>query len=258
MSTWILLRGLMRERRHWGSFPGLLEKALPGACVVAVDLPGNGDLHALRSPTHLEDMVWHVRREMARLELPPPYHVLAMSLGAMVAAAWAEARPEELAGCILINTSFGGLCPLHHRMRPRAWPQLARFLLARSDLERERVVFGLTSRKPASAPEVVEAWTAIGAFRPVRRVNALRQMIAAARFRAPAAPRVPTLLLASAGDGLVDPRCSEAIARHWGCRLAMHPSAGHDLPLDDGEWILRQIRAWREPDSGKMGGGSAP
>ena len=39
MSTWVLLRGLAREARHWGEFPACLASRLAGARLVAVDLP---------------------------------------------------------------------------------------------------------------------------------------------------------------------------------------------------------------------------
>ena len=34
--TWVLLRGLMREARHWGEFPALFGAAFPGAAIVTV------------------------------------------------------------------------------------------------------------------------------------------------------------------------------------------------------------------------------
>jgi hypothetical protein len=35
-----------------------------------------------------------------------------------------------------------------------------------------------------------------------------------------------------------------AIARRWNCPIAIHPTAGHDLPLDDGVWIAKQVHDW--------------
>ena len=54
------------------------------------------------------------------------------------------------------------------------------------------------------------------------------------------------LLLQSLGDHLVNPVCSTRIAGHWRWPLVSHPTAGHDLTLDDGEWVIAQIRAWLE------------
>jgi pimeloyl-ACP methyl ester carboxylesterase len=244
MSTWILLRGLMREQRHWGAFPQQLEQALPGARVITLELPGNGTLNTLDSPVDIAGLVAHCRRELVSLGVPPPYGLLAMSMGAMVAAAWAGNHAEEIRACVLINTSFGGFNPPHHRLRPRAWPSLLAFLLPGTDRKREQLIFDLTTRLTPLAATVIETWVGIRQSRPVRTQNALRQMVAAARFHAPPNAPVPTLILASERDGLVDVRCSLEIARRWGCALAIHPAAGHDLPLDDGAWVAQEVQAW--------------
>jgi pimeloyl-ACP methyl ester carboxylesterase len=121
MSTWILLRGLTREKRHWHGFPQALLRELPDARVVELELPGNGELNGRTSPTSIAAMARHCRAELARLGIPPPYHLLALSMGAMVATAWAESHPDEIEACVLINTSFGAFSPVHRRLRPRAW-----------------------------------------------------------------------------------------------------------------------------------------
>jgi pimeloyl-ACP methyl ester carboxylesterase len=244
MSTWILLRGLTRERRHWRGFPEQLARELPDARVVELELPGNGELNGLTSPSTIAAMAWHCRAELAGLGLPPPYHLLAMSMGAMVATAWAADHPEEIEACVLINTSFGAFSPVHRRLRPRAWVALLRILLTRSERSREALIFGLTSRLADPPAPVVDEWVAIRRSRPVDPRNAFRQLLAAARFRAPQNPPARTLILASAGDRLVDPRCSEDIARRWRCALAIHPAAGHDLPLDDGAWVAKEVHHW--------------
>src|SRR5262249_21089728 len=93
--------------------------------------------------------------------------------------------------------------------------------------------------------DIVSAWTRYAEEQPMSRANALRQLLAAARYRAPAkGPAVPVLVLASAGDGLVDPRCSEKIAQEWKLPVAVHPTAGHDRPLDDGPWVAAEVKRW--------------
>jgi pimeloyl-ACP methyl ester carboxylesterase len=84
----------------------------------------------------------------------------------------------------------------------------------------------------------------------VSGANALRQLWAAARFSTPrAAPQLPLLVLASAADGLVDPRCSQRLAQAWGAPMRTHPTAGHDLPLDAGAWVACEVAAWLDaPD----------
>lgn len=244
MSTWILLRGLARERRHWGRFPELLTREMPEARVIAMDLPGNGGFNALTSPATLIGMAAHCRAELSRHSLQPPFRLLAISMGAMVATAWAQRHPDEIDACVLINTSFAAFSPLHHRLHPRAWPVLLRLMFARNASSRERQVFRLTSQHANIPRELLLDWIAIRHSRPVRAQNVIRQLVAAARFRAPLVAPVATLVLASARDGLVDSRCSREIARRWGCAIAIHPQAGHDLPLDDGEWVARKVRDW--------------
>jgi pimeloyl-ACP methyl ester carboxylesterase len=245
MSTWIMLRGLTRESRHWGSFSSLVQAALPDDRVALIDLPGCGMLNGMESPMTMAEIAAHCRQEAVRRQLAPPYHLLALSLGAMVAIAWAEAHPEEIAGCVLINTSLRGLSPIHHRLRPGAYVPLMKLALTGASRTREDIVLRLTSSRPQDFPDVVEAWAGFRNDRPVSARNAFRQLIAAMAYRP---PRVPpcnrVLILASAGDDLVNPACSRQLAVAWNASYAQHPEAGHDLTLDDGPWVVDQIQRW--------------
>jgi pimeloyl-ACP methyl ester carboxylesterase len=245
-ARWIFLRGLTREAVHWGGFPGAFQAAMPGAQVLMLDLPGNGQWHARQSPVSVAAMVQACRAELAQRGITGPYHLLAMSLGAMVATEWARSAPAEVQGCVLINTSFGNFSPFYRRLRPRNWAPLVRGVLrARGPREAEATVLRLTSHRAAERLAMVDAWVAARQARPVSGANALRQLVAAARYRAPRTrPLERMLLLCSTRDGLVSSRCSEAIARAWGCPLVLHPWAGHDLPLDDPVWVAAQVAGW--------------
>lgn len=246
MTTWVLLRGLAREARHWGGFGAQLQRELPGReVVVALDLPGNGALWRERSPLRVEAMVEAARRELAHLPHRPPYVLVALSLGGMVALHWAGLERRKIQGCVLINSSLGGMSPFWHRLRPAAYPVLARILLARDAAEREARILGLTSNLPV-AEMTARLWARYAQEAPVHRANALRQLTAAARFRSRIGPPpVPTLLLASEQDRLVSCACSRALGNAWDAPLALHPTAGHDLPLDDPQWVVDRILAWR-------------
>ena len=251
-TPWVLLRGLTRERRHWGTFPQTFSAAMPGARVIALDLPGNGALHHEPSPWRVETMAGHCRRQLQGLGVPPPYRVLAMSLGAMVATCWAASHPEEVSAAVLINTSLRPFSPFHHRLRPRNYARLLRLMLTHPvDDDWEQAVLHLTSGAPHRHAGVVNAWAAYRREYPVTRSNALRQLWAAARWSAPIErPAVPLLLLTSAADGLVDTRCSSRLAQRWPCDIATHPWAGHDLPLDDAPWVAAQVHDWLARASG--------
>lgn len=244
MSTWILLRGLTREAGHWGRFPHLWHDEIAHDRVIALDLPGNGAFNAVTSPLSASEAASHCRTVLAQQGVPPPYRLLAMSMGGMVATAWAQQYPAEIEACVLINTSFAAFSPLRERLRPGAWASLLQLLFTRTARSREQLVFSLTSRLMQAPPALLNEWVAIRESRPVRVQNALRQLIAAARFRAPPRAPTPSLVLASAEDGLVNSRCSREIARRWNCAIAVHPTAGHDLPLDEGQWVAREVRAW--------------
>jgi pimeloyl-ACP methyl ester carboxylesterase len=246
--VWVLLRGLTREQRHWGTFAQALREALPHATVVTLDLPGNGELHRLPSPTRVEAMAAYCRGALRERGLAPPYRVLAMSLGAMVATAWCAQHPQDVAALVLINTSLRPFSPWYRRLRPSRYATLLRLMLARRDvLTSERAVLAMTSNARARDAGLVQRWAGYRREHPVAPANALRQLWAAARYRAPRAmPSAEVLLLASARDRLVDSRCSAALARAWGCRLAWHPWAGHDLPLDDQRWVVDQVREWMD------------
>lgn len=246
MSTWIFLRGLTRERRHWGKFIETFRQGFPDAEVHAIDLPGNGRLHAERSPLDVTEMVERCRAQLRAHDVRPPFHVLAMSLGAMVAVAWASRYPEEIGGCVLINTSLRPFSPFYHRLKPgNYFPLLRRLLLGGSAHDWERLILGITSRQADRHGEVLKEWVSYRCQYPVSAGNALRQVIAAVRYRAaPSRPSLPMLILASTNDALVDPRCSRRLAQRWNSAFAEHPTAGHDLPLDDGIWVVQQTKRW--------------
>jgi len=259
MSTWILLRGLTRGSGHWAGFPDALKARLGDTRLVTLDLPGNGALHRLRSPARIEAMTQESVARLHALGIEPPWHLLAVSMGAMVAVDWAARAPHTLAGCVLINTSLRPFSPFYRRLKPGNYPRLLGLALSRgSDLDWESAILELTSRQ-AGDDELLASWLAYRRDNPVSLANALRQLIAAARYRAPRVrPPVPLLILSSRHDALVDSRCSAQLARCWNAPHAEHPSAGHDLPLDDGAWVAQEISHWLtsldQPSSASVGG----
>lgn len=245
-TTWVLLRGLARCSAHWGDFPRAFAQAMPGARVVLLDLPGNGTLCQQPSPTRIAALVDFCRTELQRQRVPAPYHLLAMSMGAMVAAQWAHDAPKDLAGAVLINTSMRPFSPFFHRLRPRNYARLLQVALPGASADAcERMVLSLTSNSPEQHANTLAQWLHFRQQHPVNTSNALRQLWAAARFRASVRPPAcPVLLLGSKQDRLVDVQCTRAIARHWNAPLALHPDAGHDLPLDAPQWVIAQVHTW--------------
>ncbi|MFZ4536092.1 alpha/beta fold hydrolase [Propionivibrio sp.] len=246
MTPWIFLRGLTRESRHWGSFPETFRREVPDAQVYTPDLPGNGTLNAQESPLYVQEMAECIRAQLIGQGIPPPYNVLAMSLGAMAAVAWAKGHPEEIRGAVLINTSMRPFSPFYRRLKPGNYSRLLKLaLLGGSDQDWESAILARTSHHPEHPAEVLKNWVSYRREYPVSGRNALRQLLAAARYRGPLDGLVhPVLILTSQLDDLVDNSCSRQLADRWKTAFAEHPTAGHDLPLDDGPWVASQVGQW--------------
>ena len=119
-----LLRGLSREGRHWAELPArMAAQGLEPA--VLVDLPGCGRHARVPAPLTVGAMRDFVRAQACAAGLRPPYRLLAMSLGGMVALDWAQQHPGEVAALVLINTSMRPYCRVDQRLRrapgPRCW-----------------------------------------------------------------------------------------------------------------------------------------
>ncbi|APV49441.1 hypothetical protein BWI17_06945 [Betaproteobacteria bacterium GR16-43] len=245
MSTWVLLRGLTREARQWGNFLDVFRRAMPDDAVLTPDLPGCGVRHRDASPWSISSIVDSVRRDVVATGAPPPYRVLGLSLGGMIAVEWASRFPGEIDALVLVNTSLAPFSAFHHRLRPRNYLAIVRLALARDARTRETRTLALTSTRGDPDGTLVDGWTRIRLDAPVSHLNAVRQLVSAATYRASREkPRMPVLILTSDGDTLVSSACSRILADRWQAPIAVHPDAGHDLPLDDGAWVAEKTRAW--------------
>lgn len=248
MSTniWVFLRGLVREHRHWEDFPSRFRQAFPDAIVVLLDLPGNGDLSDRTSPTSISGMVASVRRQLGARHIHGPVNVLALSLGAITAIEWMEQYPADVERAVLINTSLRGMSGFTDRLRPENYPIILKSLLLEHDpVIREKNVLDMSCNLYPNKAVLAQKWARYATTHPTSRMNALRQLLAAARYSAPPArPHEHVLLLQGLGDRIVNPVCTTRIAEHWRWPLVAHPTAGHDLTLDDGDWVIARIQEW--------------
>jgi len=247
---WLIMRGLVREQRHWGSFKEIFENRLKSvdseAQVFAIDMPGFGTEVERVSPRSIDGIVEDVRERWLRLKSnrDEPWGLLAVSLGGMVAAHWTSKYPGDFKKIVLINSSMSGLSPIHHRMMPKNYPNVFQLLLSRDLIEREKKILGMTTNL---AFEKIEKQAQLQApyGKKVNRLNAVYQIYAATKFRAPRKIGVPMLVLVGDGDQLVSPQCSDAIARQYGARILRHPTGNHDLATDEPQWIADQVSQWK-------------
>ena len=247
--VWVLLRGLSRESGHWGVFPEHLLRELrdlqPTSKLLMLDLPGTGTLRRQVSPTQVSAIVDACRAELRSRGIEGPVSLVGMSLGVAVLNDWANRYPTEIEQGVLINPSLRPFSELFRKSRPLNYLSLLLLSLSRfSARMREERVLRLTTRM-APKDEVIERWLELQRKHPLGVRNTARQLIASMRYRASRTrPSAPMLLLCSKADTLVDWRCSQAISRAWGAPLRLHTKAGHDLPLDDPQWVARAVAEW--------------
>ncbi|HVI02055.1 MAG TPA: alpha/beta fold hydrolase [Enhygromyxa sp.] len=245
VQRFVLIRGLAREAGHWHELDRLLLEQFGEATIERVDLPGNGARWRERSPLDIATMAADLRARVWASDRRPPV-LIAISLGAMVCLEWLRRWPADpIVGLVAINTSAGKLSAPWERLRVPAWISTARSLLERDPVARELGILELTTSGHRGDRALAERHAAFHRERPIRRTNVVRQMIAAAGFRVDRrSSGAPVLLLNSAGDRMVDPRCSVKLARLLGAPLEVHPTAGHDLSLDDPRWCVERLHAW--------------
>jgi pimeloyl-ACP methyl ester carboxylesterase len=247
--NWLLLRGLLREKRHWLGFDQYFAQVVPDARVHTLDLPGIGTEEHRRSPTSVDGIVDDLRARWLALRdhHPEPWGIFSVSLGGMVALRWARRYPDDWRRIIVTNTSGADLGRPTERFTWRAVPTFPRMALGRDVAFRERALLRFVTVQTERIPELADTFAEIAPPHEKFRDTAYRQLLAASRVRVGREPLPqPTLVLASAGDRLVDPVCSFRLARRIQAPLRVHPWGGHDLPLDAPGWVAEQVRHWVE------------
>ncbi|MFB8278905.1 alpha/beta fold hydrolase [Nocardia colli] len=240
MTNWLLLRGLTRDQRHWGDFPGELAARL-GVRVVTIDPPGFGTQNGHASPRTISAITDDIRSrfEPGNTE----WSLLGISLGGMMALNWAHRYPQDFQRCVVVNTGAAAL------LRPHQLQFGLLSLIAGKQLRsvpaHEAAALRLTSnRPPTELAELATTWAQYQKEAAPLTTSVLAQLAAAATFRLPDRIPIPLLVLASKGDRLADYHMAERIAARFDASLRLHPDAGHDLPLDDGAWVSEQIAHW--------------
>lgn len=237
---WIFLRGLGRHSHHWGEFTSLFKKEFPLWTVELLDLAGNGTEADRESFLRMESYVDDLRSRSKSAQMGG-VSILAISMGAMVAAEWARMYPTEIDELVLINTSSRAEAKFFERLRPQNYMRMAQLFRHRNDLiERERAILEMTARDLPHLDRLAELQSHLV---PTTADNFLRQLLASSQFYfSEEKPAADTLVLAARGDRFVNPACSKKLAARWQVPLKMHPEGDHDLPLVDGPWIIEQIR----------------
>ncbi len=238
--SWLLIHGLGQDERHWELFPATMSEAL-GVPVRGIDPPGFGTESTRRSPATIAAITDDVRRRFSSIRDDGPWSILGISLGGMIATDWCDRYPQDFDRLVVVNTSARP-SSIAKRYNLRKLPAIvgARF---RGGIAAERAILeiainGANRDLDALAAQYV-AWSRL---HPPSPWSLLAQLAGAIRYHVPASIVPPTQVLTSDGDRLVNPSCSKAIAAYLDASLHVHPTAGHDLTMDEPEWVCDQIR----------------
>ena len=242
--TFVLLRGLAREAKHWGEFETALSNASYCQKIIMCDFPGVGIHHNMTGPASIRQIVDFIKsNHHSQLEKEKPLFLIGLSLGGMVAYEYLKQHPGLFEKVAIINSSFRGLSPLYHRVKPGAIVQLLRIMAEKQHTKREASILRLISNFHTQDQKVLHKFVEICNKRPVKIRNVVNQLIAASRYRFKLAkiPEFKGLVLCSREDRMVSYQCSHAFAKALQWPIAEHSLAGHDLPLDAPEWIIKEI-----------------
>ena len=238
-----LIRGLIREHAHWGNFIDHLTKCFPGSLITTLDIPGAGIYYNSPSPASIKEMLEQMHRDYLKhcKENEEPI-LVAISLGGMIAVEWLGAHPRDFSYGILINTSFGDFSPVYQRLMPSAFKHLVK-VFALKGREKESHILKLVTNNRDVFAETLDLWDDIQSKRPVSTANTLKQLMAGATFRVGNfTPPIKLQIIASTKDRMVNVECSRTIARKWKLPIVEHPTGGHDLTVDDPEWVALRIK----------------
>lgn len=240
-----LIRGLIRERDHWGDFVNSLQTQFPQAQITTIDIPGAGTYFNSPSPFTIRQMVEEMRRDYLESKKENEDSCLiSVSLGGMISVEWMRRFPQDFSQATLINTSFGDLSPFYKRLKPTALAHLLKILVLKGRARESRIL-EIVSNNPDKFEETLDLWERIYRERPVSIENTFRQLIAASQFKlGNFRPKVPIQIIVSINDHLVSADCSRSIARKWKLPYIEHPTGGHDLTTDDPEWVALKIKAF--------------
>lgn len=245
MKNYILIRGLTREACHWYDLPERFENAHSDVKVFCLDLPGAGKFFKDKFPLSTDALLIEIYNEIKKIkaENDGSFHVMTISLGGMIVMLLQEKYPDLFESSIIINSSARDISPVHHRMQIKALKSVIKTPFIKDIKKRELNILEFTSnlRTQNELEKIASFYAKEHSLRPMKIENALRQLVWAAQAKSPHSLPGRVLFVASKADKLAHYSCSEKLADKFKKDLVLHSEAGHDLPLDCGDWLIEQI-----------------
>lgn len=250
VSNWLLLRGLGRDSRHWMDFPDQLKDR--GYEVLCLDLPGFGTEAHRSSPLTISGIAEDVRQRFRpHIKQESRWGIIGISLGGMVSLEWCSSHPSDFVKSVVINVSSRDSGNFWQRVSPFGMFKTLEALFQNRNIpEREKAILEMVSNLRKKDPELLKQLIEIAQSVDISFFNFSKELVAASRFMAPENIEIPCLFLASLKDHMVDVRCSKLLAERLKQNIKFHPTAGHDLPMDDPDWVIERIAEFElaEPD----------
>lgn len=237
----ILIRGLTRGQGHWADFLPILKAKAPHIEVECLDLPGNGERYQEQSFLSTAEVARDLRSRSRFIAEGKKVSMLGHSLGGMVAVEWAKQFPQDFEKLYLMNTSASNSGNLLERLNLLNLPAFLRRGFARDEFARERLVLSVIANNPERIEKLIPTLAKYSKNHKVRPANAIRQLWSAATTRFPAKAPVTTEILAAQKDRLVSSTNSVELGKMWKIPVRLHPWGGHDLAVDDPDWLVEQL-----------------
>lgn len=233
----LLLHGLSRSSQFWGDFREQLAKSFQ---VITVDSRGLGQSDKKAtwqdSSTDLAQDAILVLDQLGITRC----HLIGQSLGGMVALSFAQLAPERILSVTVINASSSGTKTL--RLRPMAAFAMLSGLIIRPLLCPLMVYICMGDGSSAKRKKrFASLYKRVLIKEGLPWITVMKQLLTAMRFRFSVEKTLPpVLLLYSEKDRFVPPENSHALYKRIpGAKLQSVPGAGHELPSDNPEALLR-------------------
>jgi len=240
-NNWIFLRGLTRGNIHWGDFPQIFKLQNPKASIEFLEIPGNGEGCHINTPLDPAEVIDFLRKNSKFVQQNQKFNICGISLGGMLALKWTELYPDEIKSISIINSSLGQYSAFYHRLNIFNIGKVLSALFEVDPEKQEETILTMTSNKLKENKKYLKTFSEYSKQYPVSKKNFVRQLILANEIVINDLPEVPLKVICSKQDRLVDHGCSLQIHSMLGGQFFEHPTAGHDLPLDEPEWLSKML-----------------
>ena len=237
--NYLLIRGLARHQGHWHQFPELLKTN--SNQVVCIDTKGNGEFAHIISPHNLTENTEFIREKWLALKKNhEPWTIISISMGGMIAMDWCSKYPDDFKKFFVINTSAANIVPPWKRFSLEIFFKLPKLIFSNRKIQEEEIL-KITLHKKMIAEELVNSQLNF-IWQNTSKLNFFRQLISASLFRLPKIKDTRKLVfIVGLRDQLVSPSATIKIASYYKTKLITANELGHDIPLDDAEWLFKTI-----------------